>query len=421
MRVVFLAVILSLAFLQPVYSQETSTVITQGIGKDVESAVQRGAEAALIQVVGSFIDSKKLIEKRKEIRDGIRTRTKSVSSKLSEYSQGSIKRLEVLDTSQEDGLTRVTTKVTVRIEDFKRYIKETVLAERKVKTGLLAKMKLGKKQGKNLFDLLSNKVIRPVFEYKVVIPKIGEIRQVTAPKAVTLFKPSVGQYLIAFDVDVKLNPNYLANASRVLEEIAEKKYSCRQYKKDKFGRYPAHSVLIGLGVLKKKGKKIARRLGDPDCNFGAQEVFVGPFGGPLMKSQVIYGFKENQINLCSRLYKAFGLQDEYNSRSKVFKPFLQIKFVSASGQVVEEESFNTIQRFYFGGVPSSGNSFILPAKGYGYEKSAAPALMSWSKTKGYRGNRCSFFIKKHAKFRIFSKVTEEVFGKTDKIVLSYAE
>ena len=154
------------------HAQETATVISEGIGKDIESAAQRAAEAALTQVVGSFIDSDKLIEKRREIRDGIKTQSKSITSKISEYSQGSIQRLDILDVEEDDGFTRVTAKVTVRIEDFKHYIKETVLAEKKLKQGLLGKLKVKKKQQTNVADLLIDKVIQPILDNQVVIPKV---------------------------------------------------------------------------------------------------------------------------------------------------------------------------------------------------------------------------------------------------------
>jgi len=48
-------------------------VMSSGVGKDIESAIQNAAEAALTQVVGSFIDSNKIIEKRKEIKNGIKS------------------------------------------------------------------------------------------------------------------------------------------------------------------------------------------------------------------------------------------------------------------------------------------------------------------------------------------------------------
>ena len=50
------------------YAQETMTVVSEGVGSDVESAIQNAAETALIQVVGSFIDSSKAFEKYEEIK-----------------------------------------------------------------------------------------------------------------------------------------------------------------------------------------------------------------------------------------------------------------------------------------------------------------------------------------------------------------
>ena len=111
---------------------ETSTVISSGVGKDIESAIQNAAEAALTQVVGSFIDTNKLIEKRKEIKNGIKTQSKKVSSKVSQYSQGSIQSLDIIDVVEKGGLTYVTVKVSVRIEDFEKYMKKIVSAEKKV-------------------------------------------------------------------------------------------------------------------------------------------------------------------------------------------------------------------------------------------------------------------------------------------------
>ena len=214
----------------PAHAEETATVITEGLGKDIERAVQMAAEAALTQVVGSFIDSDKLIEKRKEIKGLIKTQTKSISSKLSEYSQGSIERLDVIEVEEEDGLTRVTAKVTVRIEDFKHYIKETVLAQKMIKKGLLGKLKAKEKQAGGVADLLIDKVFNPLLDFQVVIPKIvGEIEAMENIESLKLFNPGDGEYVLKFDVEVALNPDYLANATRVLEETAKERFQIHNY------------------------------------------------------------------------------------------------------------------------------------------------------------------------------------------------
>ena len=56
------------------------TVIVNGLGSTVESAVKNAAENALIQVVGSFVSADKQIDRRSQIENGIRNETKNVSS-----------------------------------------------------------------------------------------------------------------------------------------------------------------------------------------------------------------------------------------------------------------------------------------------------------------------------------------------------
>ena len=75
-----------------------------------------------------FIDSETTIERRKKIRDDIKTQTKFTTTKVSEYLHGSVGRLGILDVEEDHGLIRMTAKVAVRIEDFKHYTSETVLA-----------------------------------------------------------------------------------------------------------------------------------------------------------------------------------------------------------------------------------------------------------------------------------------------------
>ena len=68
-------------------NNEIKTVTANGFGTSIEAAAQNAAENALTQVVGSFIDSETLINKQKEIRDGVVSRTKSVKKDIKDYSQ----------------------------------------------------------------------------------------------------------------------------------------------------------------------------------------------------------------------------------------------------------------------------------------------------------------------------------------------
>jgi len=61
--------------------KRTVIVIAHGLGGTIESAAQDAAQNALTEVVGSFIDSDKLVEKHAQISDGIRSEAKNISSK----------------------------------------------------------------------------------------------------------------------------------------------------------------------------------------------------------------------------------------------------------------------------------------------------------------------------------------------------
>jgi len=415
MKVLMFAVLLAVFAFQPAYAQKTATVITQGLGKDIESAVQRGAEAALIQVVGSFIGSRKLIEKRKEIRNGIKRRTKSISSKISEYSQGSIKRLDVLDVIQEDGLIQVTTKVTIRIEDFKRYIKETVLAERMIKRGLLARLKTGRKQETNLVDLLIDNVFRPVLDYKVVVPKLGEISAITDPKEIAWvlkatasrkestriergLKPSFKGYVVSFNVDVNLKTRYLQNATRVLRKTADKNLKGNV-------KSTAVSALITLW----------------ECGHLNTTCYNRGWDSSPSES---YGFPARHGNLCASLGNLFTSR---KVKTRWGGPKLKLQFVSNNGLVIREEIFNkrskTVRLF-----PVSSFSAVLPRKkDEPFSRHKLPtsfhatSLLYYSEKPRVGDGPCEFRIKKSVTFRIVSKVTEDLLGKSDKIVLSYIQ
>lgn len=92
------------------------TVVSEGLGTDVPSAAQNAAQNALTNVVGSFMDSNKMLEKRVEIQDGVRSQTSRIDTNIKEYSQGSIQHFEVLQVSEQAGLTKVTAKVSEAVQ-----------------------------------------------------------------------------------------------------------------------------------------------------------------------------------------------------------------------------------------------------------------------------------------------------------------
>ena len=416
----------------PAHAEETATVITEGLGKDIERAVQMAAEAALTQVVGSFIDSDKLIEKRKEIKGLIKTQTKSISSKLSEYSQGSIERLDVIEVEEEDGLTRVTAKVTVRIEDFKHYITETVLAEKKIKKGLLGKLKAKEKQAGGVADLLIDKVFNPLLDFQVVIPKIvGEIEAMENIESLKLFNPGDGEYVLKFDVEVALNPDYLANATRVLEETAKERFQIHNYpeldytKRKSFNADTSAVIAVGAPFgIPVKGLKSCFSSGALRwlCNAGYFTIHKPP---------VFYTYPARNIKLCERLTKAMAITRRYvKSRAIAVAPTLSLQFVSADGDILHREMLSNSTKPY---ADTKYVSEYDTTEVWFREGSYHPRLyMDPQLTIPFlskhgdaqlrdRRTQCRFTIKSSTTFTIVTKVSEDVLGKTEKITLKYSK
>ena len=107
------------------------TVIATGYGSNLNEAVLNGAQDALKQVVGSFIDSETLIKKETVIDKSVINRTKNIKKDITNYSQGSIKRFEVLDVRTNNSVFVVKARADVRVEDFKEYINNSAFSRKK--------------------------------------------------------------------------------------------------------------------------------------------------------------------------------------------------------------------------------------------------------------------------------------------------
>ena len=101
------------------------SVVTEGMGKDSHSAIQDAVKNALINVAGTFIDVDISIEQHKKIQDGLAEQTKNIRKEITEYSQGTVQSVDVINVNcAADGLCRATTKVFVRLDDLAVYVKK---------------------------------------------------------------------------------------------------------------------------------------------------------------------------------------------------------------------------------------------------------------------------------------------------------
>ena len=213
------------------HAQELKIVLAEGVGTDPQSAAQNAAQNALTNVVGSFIDANKQLEKRAEIANGIRTQTTQIKTDIREYSQGSIKSLEILDTKQDGSFFRVTAKVAVRVEDFRAYIKKLAEGETAVGGGLFAQMSTSQKQTDSLANLLSERVLA-IINGEVVKFTVGKpipYRNSEFPAkpldnaTYRLVERSGPDNVVVIPVTARLDEAFMENLTKTLESVAVSK------------------------------------------------------------------------------------------------------------------------------------------------------------------------------------------------------
>lgn len=213
-------------------NKELKAIIATGLGEDVADAAQNAAQNALVEVVGSFLDATKLLEKKAEIQSGIRSETKTITTDIKEYSQGSIKSFEILDAADTSGLIKVTAKVTVRIEDFKAYVKELAHTETNIDgEGLFAQVAVKKKQSKNKIGLLHDNILEPLLSGEVLEFTIGkpvlyenaDIKQDSYRKLDRWATRTGKEDIIGFQVDVNVKKGFIENMKNTLDHLADNK------------------------------------------------------------------------------------------------------------------------------------------------------------------------------------------------------
>ena len=145
-------------------AQNITVIVANGLGTTIESAVQNAAANALTQVVGSFVDVDKQIERRTQITDGIHAETRNISNKMREYSQGSIKSFDVLDTQQDGGIVRIVAKVEVKIDILHAQLEGALAGSTAVSKGLFAQAATEQTQQVNAEAIFIERIITPLVQ-----------------------------------------------------------------------------------------------------------------------------------------------------------------------------------------------------------------------------------------------------------------
>jgi TonB family protein len=335
MRVRFIVLVFVLSF-NLAFADENladiKTVISEGVGTDPQSAAQNAAENALKNVVGSFMDTNTLLEKRTIINDGIQSQAKNISKDIKEYSQGSIKSFEIIDTKNEGGLFKLTAKVAIRNENFSVYIKKIAQGETKIDgTGMFAQVATKTSQESNLINILTENVIEPIFK--------GEVQRFEIQKPVllnsllensereqlrklighngplirgdnatgTIFFPGNTDNIIVFQVTTLLNESFVENMTKTLTSIANKHTvadiksippECYTQNNDGFciiKRKNQNSIVADIFVFK-NGQKINSHLQKIIPENNMKLTIIDANGTEILIKKMEHGVLNNRAN-----------------------------------------------------------------------------------------------------------------------------
>jgi hypothetical protein len=164
------------------------TVIAEGFGSDIDNASRNAAENALKEVVGSFIDSEKQLERHSQIVEGVRSETRNITSKVREYSQGSISSFEVLKATQDGTIMRVAARVGVRIEDFKAYIRKFAAGENTIVKPIVPHKSINQQQMIEKSAIFLDRIIKPIADNDGVSLEVGRFEPLTIDHWRTIFR-----------------------------------------------------------------------------------------------------------------------------------------------------------------------------------------------------------------------------------------
>jgi hypothetical protein len=393
----------------------------------------------MIQLVGSFVETRKSIEKRAEIRNAVKTQTKTISSRTSEFSQGSVEKINVLDSAQDGDFVRVTAEVTVRLEEFKAYITRTALAETSVQQGLFSKVQVQKEQSENLGEIVVDRLMMEIFNLEVIqleVEAVDTIKDAQLEASVRrVLSPAPNETIIEIPVKARIDEQFLANAFDTLEKTAERGLrggQVRSYANDphskgdmKFWVFFADLAADGSSISDVFRSSVNRRY--DGYFYRALNSYVGNKFKEV-ESMRLYAFAESKVNdLCayvdSKRMNEYDRPDTYWPHYYV--PSVNLKILSSSGGVLVDTTLTDSGRNLGTDLVSSSKAFVV---GEGACRGSGPcglnsggesALTFLQYDRESRpGEQCVFTVDIASEFSIYAKLTDDELSRAAGITVS---
>ena len=156
-------------------NENVESVFVIGSGLSIEEAIQNASVNALKQVSGELIDTETSFKSESNYKnDRLIDEKETFKEKLRDYSQGSIKSYEILDTYKEGAFYKVEAKFYVVKKEFDAYVKKNSSGSKKIQKGLFAKIITDKKESSSKIDFFK-KIVSPIHNGEVTNVNVGEL------------------------------------------------------------------------------------------------------------------------------------------------------------------------------------------------------------------------------------------------------
>lgn len=204
------------------------------MGITIEDASKNAAVNALTNVVGTLIDSETLISKQTQISKGIVEKTKSISTDIKSYSQGSIAYFEILNVEEVYDVYRVTARVEVRVQDFVAFIKEYALGEQSIEVGLFVGMATELDGLEAKYSFFEKNIMDPIASGQAYNIEISEVVRFENSEFRDALLPKLNNFginereAVAFMMRLSLKEDFKANLEKVLENISDSQKKLRR-------------------------------------------------------------------------------------------------------------------------------------------------------------------------------------------------
>lgn len=215
----------------PVLGQsDARAVVATGVGADERSALQNAAENALTEVAGTFVRSDTNIERNVEIKGALRSETRRIDTRVSEYAQGTISSIRILTTEPLGSSVKVTAEISVRVGELREFVAFIQTPSVPIASEVKINSQLNKRRETSAEDIFLDTVLQPILLGTAVRFELGQPQPVSAIKRSSQDMPlgldRLPTSAVILPIKVSIDAAYQANASAALQAIGRKMRGC---------------------------------------------------------------------------------------------------------------------------------------------------------------------------------------------------